>query len=192
VWVNSASPQSVNPWRAGFVEGCFHFGGTESNAKSPSRCLASTFAVRKTENRSKRVPFGELFPVAEFKPTRGLTQDAESESSRRSAFFYPIFTGFSCGRPQTESSLLTPTAVSANRSRSPIWPKLSRSLFDGGRWVNNLVGFGPRKQRFAENYQADMRFSTVVPRCEVPHPWFARQGEPRPAQLFSIFLTHFI
>jgi hypothetical protein len=35
---------------------------------------------------TKRVLFGELFPFAEFRPTTGLTQDADRDSSRRFRF----------------------------------------------------------------------------------------------------------
>ena len=36
---------------------------------------------------TKRVPFGEPFSVANFSATHGFTEDAESESSRRLAFY---------------------------------------------------------------------------------------------------------
>lgn len=41
-------------------------------------------------------------------------------------------------------------ATSPNRTLDQILPKLSHTLFRPGFWVNNLVGFGPRKEPVAE------------------------------------------
>jgi len=91
----------------------------------------------------------ELFQSAEFPPTNGLTQNAESSRSRRFVFS-PIH-----ARTYVESvawrefSKLVRCAL-----RSPPWPqlapRLSRSLFNRPIWVNNLAGFGPRKRPVAE------------------------------------------
>ena len=91
----------------------------------------------------------ELFQSAEFPPTYGLTQNAESSRSRRFVF------SASHARTYVESVVWREfSKIVRCALRSPHWPQLapqlSRSLVNRPLWVNNPVGFGPRKQPVAE------------------------------------------
>ena len=107
---------------------------------SPFLACKQNQKARVTLGRSKSVAERELFQSAEFPPTSELTHDAESESSRRLSFSAVLAT--TCGDLLCRESSLP---IARRRRWSPLRPllspELSRSRFNRGRWVNNLVAF---------------------------------------------------
>ena len=92
-----------------------------------------------------RVLAGELFQNAEFPPTNQLTPDAESENSRRFVFS-AVLARLCDDLSACESSLFVARERRQVRFVAKSAPKLSRSRFNRGLWVSNLVGFGVAKQ----------------------------------------------
>ena len=92
-----------------------------------------------------RVQVGELFQFAEFPPTIELTKNAESESSRRFCFY--AYLARTCDDLSVgESSLRVARERHPVRFVAKFAAKLSRSRFNRGLWVSNLVGFGVAKR----------------------------------------------
>ena len=58
---------------------------------------------------------------------------------------WPVFPGLGAISPRTESFLNTLAALSTDRPLALFSTKLSRSLFNRGLLVNNLVRFGGRE-----------------------------------------------
>ena len=87
---------------------------------------------------TKRVPFGEPFQSAEFPPTHGLTESAESESSWR--FVFSACVTRTCDESLAcESSLPPGRERRLGHARPTHGSKLSRSLLNRASLVNNLV-----------------------------------------------------
>jgi len=118
------------------------------NREAPAREAVTSFTKERTV--TNRVPFGELVSVAEFPPTQGLTENAESESSRRLVFSASL--ARTCEwRSARESSL----PFARERSLNGHWPtlahKLSRSLHWRGHWVNDKRFTGVERSEHARN-----------------------------------------
>jgi len=108
------------------------------------------------------VAFGELFQIAEYPPTNQLTKNAESESSRRfvfSAVLARVCDDLSVG----ESSLRVARERRQVRSLWRSAPKLSRSRFNRGLWVSNLVRFGVANATWNITLQAMARWAESEP-----------------------------
>ena len=123
----------------------FGFGQPNETRNQQSMSKKQLAIIDRVRVVSKRVAFGELFPSAEFPPTNELTPDAESESSRRFVFSAVLETTCDDLSVQ-ESSRFVAREHRPVRSSLRCSPKLSRSRFNRGLWVSNLVQFGVAKR----------------------------------------------
>ena len=119
-------------------------------SKSAHYLSAGLTAIEKESNVTKRVPFGEPFSVANFSATRGFTEDAESESSRRRAFYALSGKATYDDTPPRESSQFLARERRLQALSASTHARLSRSPFNRGIWGYSPVPFGPRREPFAK------------------------------------------
>ena len=131
-----------------FAEGFDRFNETERDSNSVSPFVSCFCVKTQEENIPTRVPFGELVWFAEFPPTLWLTQNAESESSRRFVFSDYLATTCDVSR-RGESSLPT----GSERGQPDSWPHIrpnSLTLCPRGRfwlttWLRSDPGRNPSR-----------------------------------------------
>jgi hypothetical protein len=115
---------------------------TERYSESPSADSVSTCIDRKTENVHEEGCVRGAFRFS-------TNNDDKPVNARRREFSLPAVLSFprvvkelATRVALRERSLPAPIALATTRPWPPLSPKLSRSRFTRGRWVNNVVGFG--------------------------------------------------
>jgi hypothetical protein len=120
-------------FRKGFLSFSTHRKGLEL---SNSTCDKHFEESKKRSIVTKRVPYGELFRLAELPLTHRLTHDAESFASRRVRF--SAVSGTTCDeRPRGESFLFEGGHQRPQLPMAPRPRKLSRSPICRSPWINN-------------------------------------------------------